>query len=401
MFTLWLLSLITAGAGGLYWLIALTRVNRAMRSAGSVRDGLGGDLATGRVTVVTPAHDEARVIDACVRTMRAQDHPDAEFIFVLDRCTDDTAAIVAKHAAEDDRIRMVELDHCPEDWAGKCHAAHRGAALATGDWLLFTDADTQFDPGLLRAATNYAAAREADLLSLLSTLTYGEGFERRLQTPAGMHLMRMYPIERVNRDHRSRPFANGQFLLFRREAYERIGGHEAVRDDLLEDLAFARRVKEQGGRVRLTMADQMLVVSMYGDVGSFRRGWKRIYTEACHRKVKRLRSNAVRTGVAGTLLPLFIVIGLAFGLASLVRGDASGVTTAQGVALTLVSAIAFGLMVGTVRWVGRRSGAPWAATLWHPWGSAVAAGLMWRAASDLQAGRPIRWGGREYVLTPR
>ena len=93
----------------------------------------------------------------------------------------------------------------------------------------------QFDSELVRCAVASAIKREASLLSILSSLTITKTFERIVQPIAGTFLVRQYPVDRINREHRSRPFANGQFLLFSREAYESIGGHDAVKDDLLED----------------------------------------------------------------------------------------------------------------------------------------------------------------------
>ena len=165
-----------------------------------------------------------------------------EVVLVLDRCTDGTLEIARRHAEADPRITIVENDSCPEGWAGKCHAAAVGARRATGAYLLFTDADTVFDPDLVRASVALAHARDLGLLSLLSTLTFTRRDEQIVQPVASMILVGLYPIDRVNRDDTPRPFANGQFMLFRRSTYDRLGGHAAVRDSVLEDLAFASAV---------------------------------------------------------------------------------------------------------------------------------------------------------------
>lgn len=394
------------------WCVVLGRVARTAARLGHVRDGTDAEPPPGGwapAFVVVPAHNEERVIDACVAAMRAQDHPRLTAIFVLDRCTDASAAIVKRHAAADRRVVVLENESCPPDWAGKCHAAARGAEFARtlpgGDdprsLLVFTDADTSFDPRLVRAAAACAEARQCGLLSLLPRLTTDHRFERLLQPVASMTLMRMYPIERVEHPRRPRAFANGQFMLFSRGAYDAVGGHAAVRDDLLEDLAFARRVVEQGGKVSVLAADDLLTVSMYDTRAAFERGWTRIFIEACHRKPARLRHNAVRTLATGVAIPLLQVALAAWCAWALVRGPASGSDLLWPLTGFAVIAAALATQAAALCWIYGMVGAPRSGIVAYPLGSIVVARCLLSGARDLVRGRPIRWGGREYVLKPR
>ena len=166
----------------------------------------------------------------------------------------------------DARCTILVLDECPPDWAGKCNAASQGArkALELGvDYLLFTDADTRFDPGLVRAAVGLASRERADLVSVLSTLTCTRWDEKVVQPVASFNLLRMHPTDLVNRPQNPRAFANGQFMLFSRAIYEGIGGHHCVHEDLLEDIALARKVRKHGGRGIIVNSDGMLRVAMY------------------------------------------------------------------------------------------------------------------------------------------
>ncbi len=324
------------------------------------------------------------------------DYDKLEIIFVLDCCTDDTAELLAVHAAADPRIVVVTNETCPDDWAGKCHAAHLGAVRASGDWMLFTDADTWFDPGLARAAVALAHARDLALLSLLSTLTFDHLFEQVAQLAAAVKLLSLYPIERVSRSRRPRPFANGQFLLFRRDWYERIGGHTALKDDLLEDIAAAKLVNGHGGHSAVALADGMLICSMYESLAEFRQGWKRIFIEACSRKPARLRKWAARTLVIDVVLPLVQLATLASAPAVAAAGEVP-------LALTMTLVVLTGwTFQGAVLWrfytMGR---APRPAILLYPLGCLIVAGIMWSGARDLQRRRPVVWGGKRYVLTPR
>jgi len=382
----------------LYWLAVLLRVRRASRSVPTVRAGLDAPLEepAPKVSVVIPAHNEAEVIDQCAAGIAAQDYPDLEFVFVLDRCTDDTRQRLARAAGGDDRFVIEENDACPPDWAGKCNAARIGADRATGDLLLFTDADTFFDPSLIRAAVGLMRKRDLDLLSLLSTLETSHWFERIVQPVASMSLVRLYPIDRVNRPGSRRAFANGQFMLFTRTMYERVGGHVAVKNDLLEDIALARHVTRHNGRTGLFLDDGMLRCAMYDSYGAFREGWKRILIEACKRRTSRLWKNGSRLFMIGVLEPLVHAgaLGVAAGLAAEERPDWAALL--GGAAL-----LAIGLKLGALAWAYRLAGSPRWGVVAHPVGAWCVARVFFEAARQLQNRTPVRWGGREYVIEPR
>ena len=307
---------------------------------------------------------------------------------MLDRCTDGTLDILLKHADEDSRIHLIENDHCPDDWAGKCNAARVGATKATGEWLLFTDADTKFDSELVRCSVASAIKRNASLLSILSSLTITKTFERIVQPIASTFLVRQYPVDRINREHRSRPFANGQFLLFSRESYESIGGHEAVKDDLLEDIAFARKIHSEGGKVQVLFADGLLRCSMYPTFEAFKTGWKRIYIEASTRNINRLRRSAVLAIVVSILLP-------GVGVAGIIVGS---LVSTPLIWLSIVSLVSCSLVIC---WLYKINNAPMMYAIFAPLGGLVVAKLFLDAASMLQHRIPIRWGGREYILEPK
>jgi len=398
-----MLALMAAAlAGALTWVMILARVARGVGRMTWVRSGLEGEPDTDRVAVIVPAHNEERVIEQCAARMREQDHPALRVCFVLDRCTDRTAALLRPHVEADPRLEMMEVGECPPEWAGKCHAAWAGARRVLDDpqggpeWLIFTDADTRFDSRLIRAAIRCAKVEESALLSLLPQLTIDHAFERLVQPVASMTLLRMYPIDRVDHEESPRPFANGQFMLFRREAYASIGGHEAVRDDLLEDLAFARRMGESGRRVSLLGAGEMLTVSMYDRFDAFLNGWRRIFIEACHRKPWRLRKNALRTLFVGVVQPVLQVTLLCWSLLSLWQGFTWWGLLA--VALVLAAWLVHGV---TLWWIYQLQGTARRWIFAYPLGCLVVAKVMLDGARDLVHRRPVRWGGRDYVLEPR
>jgi len=390
------------GVGVIYWMVALVRIVRELVQLPRVREGLSLATPDGGwplVSVIVPAHNEEDLAPRCAESLLASDYPSLEAIFVLDRCSDRTLERLRPIAERDPRLHIIENDSCPPDWAGKCNAARVGSEKASGDALLFTDADTVFDPGLVRASVALLRHRGLSLLSLLPTLTRERFFERAVQPVAMLTLLRMYPISSANRPVNPRVFANGQFMLFERSMYEKLGGHTAVKDDLLEDIAFARAVRDQGGgRCGLFVAESMLVVRMYESLGAFVEGWKRIFIEACLRQPSRLRRKAAEVLALGVGLPAvqLITVVLALVALSVDRSSSTIASIALGAAV-----VGFALQSISLFFCYRQADAPILGVIFHPFGSWMVARSLRGGAADLDRRRPVRWGGREYVLEPR
>ncbi len=389
-----------AAALTIYWAVVNVRIAIEDRQAPRIADGLNQPVPAGgwpKVSVIVPAHNEEQHGPACAASLLASDYSDFEVIFVLDRCTDRTAALLKQLAAADTRLRIIEIDSCPADWAGKCNAARVGAAAANGGMLLFTDADTQFDPRLIRAAVGESCARGLGLLSVLSTVSANRPFERRVQPVVVATMVQMYPVSKANLTDNPRAFGNGQFLLFPRSTYEQLGGHAAVKDDLLEDMAFARAVAQRLRQpVGLSISEGMLRVTMYESQAEFEVGWRRIFIELCGRSVARLRRKALEAALVGVILPAMAVLGLA---ALLQRSTPVG---ENGQLLLLWALVAWLATQSPAMWrIHRLVGAPVSSACWHSYASWVVARILWRGAGDLANRRAIRWGGREYFLEPR
>ena len=403
----WALELIgwVLGAGvvttTVIWAAVRYGVEYSLRVVPTLRHGqrLAATRApAGRLCVVIPAHNESRVITGCVQALRNETYAGMRVVLALDRCTDDTAAIARSVIAGDERFEIIEIDACPDGWAGKVHAVHTGvtrsSAARDADFLLFADADTVFEPGCIAASLALMQERNLGLLSALSTLTYDTWFERVAQMATGFELMRQYPLPRANGINGRRAFANGQYMLFTREAYEGVGGHAAVRGALLEDLALARLVARSQREVGVFLADGLLTCRMYADWPSFRRGWKRIYTEAANRKIPVLTLAAWRVRLLGTVFPLMMLACGPYAVYLLLRGIGLG----HGWVLLGFWAVGFVVWLGTVVRLAQVAHAPaWTAPL-HLIGAWQTGTLLSEAADDLRSRKLTQWGGREYDL---
>lgn len=210
------------------------------------------------VSILVPARNEERCIGECIRSLTGQDYPFFEVIVLDDQSTDNTATILrGLGVSQTGSIsRLIRGRPVPEGWTGKNWACHQLAQAARGQYLLFVDADTTHEVGMLSALIAHARNTRADLLSAwprLTTVTLGEqlvipmilllGF---IHYPHWLTVtVQKWPglVRSVPRKYlRLLGAANGQSLLFTRAAYDRIGGHEAVRNHLVEDVALGREV---------------------------------------------------------------------------------------------------------------------------------------------------------------
>jgi len=233
------------------------------------------------LSVVVPARDEQANIKTCLTSLLDQDYPDLEVIVVNDRSTDDTGQIARDIAARDSRLRVVEIDTLPDGWCGKNHAMQRGIEQAGGEWILMHDADCrQVCPGTLRLAMQYAVDTQADMVSLLPEHQYESFWERYLLPVLTGVLMVWFRPSRVSNPRKPEAFANGMFMLIRRQAYQAIGTHQAVRGSLIEDIDIARLVKGRGLNLQVAPSTGLFTVRMYTSLAQIVRGWERIFVGA-------------------------------------------------------------------------------------------------------------------------
>ncbi len=266
------------------WLVLSLIIGWRGRGSRHLRDesGVPPDPAP-LVTVVIPARDEAHNIARCLRSVLASGYPALEVIVVDDHSTDATGDIAHEAAAGDPRVKVIVPPPLPEGWFGKSWACAQGAAMSHGDLLCFIDADTTLGPDLFVRLVNARRSRDSDLISVGGRQELGSFWERVLQPQVFMMLLiRFGGTERVNRSPRaSDKIANGQCILVRRDAYESVGGHAAVRDKVAEDLMLAQTFFRAARRVDLVLGLDQLSTRMYTSLRELLRGWgKNIYAGA-------------------------------------------------------------------------------------------------------------------------
>ena len=247
---------------------AVRRLARGRRRRPPLRAAAPPPGAT--VSVVVPARDEEARLPACLEALAAA--PGAhEVVVVDDESTDATAAIAAGAGA-----RVVRGAPLPDGWAGKAWALQQGLDAATGEIVVFLDADARVRPGLLGALAA-RLAEDADLLSAGPRFTCDGGLERALHASMLATLvLRFGPLDVEGwQPPESRAVANGQCIACRTRALRDAGGWARVQGSLVEDLALARTLRADGWRVAFADAADLLDVRMYESAGETWRGWGR------------------------------------------------------------------------------------------------------------------------------
>jgi cellulose synthase/poly-beta-1,6-N-acetylglucosamine synthase-like glycosyltransferase len=342
------------------------------------------------VSVLVAAKDEEACIETCVRTMLRQDHPNFEFIVCNDRSTDRTAEIVQRLADGDPRARLVNIERLPDGWCGKNNAMRTGISSARGEWLCMIDADCrQTSPRTLSVALRHAMDHDADLLSVLPRLEMRGFWENVVQPVCGGVMMIWFSPDKANDPAKPNAYANGAFILVRREAYDAIGGHDAVRDKLNEDMHLARLIKARGLKLRVVRSEGLYGVRMYTSLKQIIGGWSRIFY-GTFGTLKRLTASFVLL----LLMSLLPHVSAAAGLIGLI---AHAEPAWPWLALALSGAAACAMQLSVIRrfypMIGARAELFWT----YPIGSAVAAWTVALALTKLRKGARVVWKSTGYA----
>ena len=371
-------SLAIAAAILLAWLLIgqeVFRGNRRLRWLAQLP--LPATGAWPRVSVVFAARNEAATVGAAVPTMLALDYPDWELIAVNDRSEDDTGAILDRLAQTDPRLKVVHVTELPGGWLGKNHALADGAEAATGEWILFTDADIHFRPDVLRRAIAYARAQTLDHLAAVPSMGaqgHWLGICVNAFSFAFTAGLRPWKIP----DPRSRAHGGvGAFNLVRTSTYRKLGGHVPIHLRPDDDIKLGKLMKS-GGFSDFVLGVGAISVEWYASVGEMIRG---------------LEKNAYpATDYRVWVPPLGASLVLAFYIWPL-----AGVMLADGPARWCYAG-AVALMLGLGCDQTRFTGGRWWHGLFLPVGMAVFSYMLLRSMAVTLWTGGIRWRGTFYPL---
>jgi GT2 family glycosyltransferase len=333
------------------------------------------------VSVLIPARNEARAIRAAVRSALASEHVAVEVLVLDDHSEDETAIIVDEEARQDSRVRLIAGPPLPPGWCGKQHACAVLAQHAKHRWFCFMDADVRLDPEALARLVASLANKEAALMSGFPRQQM-ETFLERLLLPFMHFLLLGYlPIARMRRDRRPAFGAGcGQLMLTRRDAYERSGGHAAIRASLHDGLTLPRAFRRAGLPTDLCDLTHVAHCRMYRSNSEVWRGLSKNATEGMAAPGRLVPFTILLLG--GQVLPsVLLIVGL-FGAVSWPAVSLAAVATALSYGPRLAAC--------------RRFHHPWTSAVLHAPGVLVLLALQWIAFIRRAVGLPQHWKGRAY-----
>jgi chlorobactene glucosyltransferase len=362
------------------------------------------------ISVCVPARNEERNIRQCVESLLAQDYPSFEVIVLDDRSTDATPEILHNLVMESGSVAVAPWRHLlsqrkgrapklqiihgadlVKGWAGKPHALFQASVAARGEWLCFVDADTFLSPNTLSACYAKATETNADMFTIMTLQILGSFWEKVVMPIVMTALSVGFSPRKVNDPKTRDAIANGQFILIRRSVYDAIGGHERIKDQIVEDKAIAEQVKWNGYRLVVANGYPVARTRMYTSLPEMWEGWtKNIYLGLSDRPSLAILGvfGAFIALVAALFLPIWPLLGLFWYL--------------QGggwLALTVIakSLILWAIVIYARARVSVGMGiSPWYA-LTLPLGAAVFAAMMFASTWRVLSGKGVRWKGRIYT----
>ncbi len=338
------------------------------------------------VSVLVPARNEQhRVLADCIRSILAQDYGRFEVIAVNDRSTDATGAILETLAKSDDRLRAIEGEEPPAGWLGKPYAMQQAFNHARGEWILATDADMIFDRAALRTAMDRTLAGKGDAMTLIPHFEAGSFWER-VMIPTWAWVLLMFTLfYRISNPRTHGAVGIGGFFLMRRGVLERVGGYEALQDEVLEDVRLAEMIKRSGARLLTEHAPNLLSTRMYRNFGEMWECSTKNWFSGMKFSLPFALSGVVSMYLMSVLPPLIAL--------------ASAIAIAAGVSadlwlLLIPAALSWLLQVLVLAIVSQRSEVSPAYALTAPLGLGLLYAMLFDSSIRITTGKGVTWKGR-------
>jgi chlorobactene glucosyltransferase len=336
------------------------------------------------ISVLVPARNEEVTIRTCLDSLLRQDYPNFEVLVLDDASTDGTAEIVREIAARDSRVRLIEGEPLRLGWAGKPFACHQLAGEAKGSWLLFTDADTVHSPFGLRIVLNTAVRSRAALVSgFPHQRTLSVWHKMAMPLMCYFFLLCSIPFWWPQRFRRNLASVTiGQFLFFSAEEYRSIGGHEAVKSRLLEDIWLGRVMARHGYRQLTLDLSPVVSCEMYRGLGTMWQGITRwLYSVA---------------SVSALVLPVLMVVVVLLFLAPFLWLAHGLLLSEPPFGWQALVALQVGVLLLARYLAGRRFSQPTSSTIMHPIGVGfLVIAALYTSYHRLRGGG-VRWKERLY-----
>jgi chlorobactene glucosyltransferase len=333
------------------------------------------------ISVCVPARNEARDIKACLTSLLHQDYPNFEVIAVDDHSTDATGEIIQSLAAEFPNLLHLKGQVLPSGWLGKPFALHQAVQKARGEYLIFTDADPVFQPWVLTSAVYHMTTNDLDMMTLMPGTEFVSFWERAVQPVVFGFIAALSRFKKINSPDSTSAMGFGAFIMVKKEVYESLGGHESIKDEVLEDVMLAKRAKRAGFKLLAADAKSIFSIRMYHSLKEIWTGWRKNIFIAMKKSV--LRTLYYICVIFGFLVTPYLVL-----LGNILSGTGILLTGVALVALLLTLSASIHLC-DEIR-LNRRN------AFLFPIGAFIMAAIMLNSMFQTLIKRQTEWRGRKY-----
>lgn len=229
------------------------------------------------ISILIPARNEEKNIKRCLRSLIRQDYPNIEIIVLDDNSADKTASVVSDYAKKNKKIKLISGKPLPFGWLGKSFACQQLADASNGRYILFTDADTLHFKNSVSSAFAAMLANNLDAVSIFARQITVTIHERMMVPFANYFLLSFLPLLLVLRSKKQLfCTAIGQFMLFKKSIYQKIGGHRSVKKEILEDIHISKQVKKHGFKFMIFDGKNNFYCRMYRSLGGVIKGYSKV-----------------------------------------------------------------------------------------------------------------------------
>ncbi len=357
------------------------------------------------ISVCVPARNEERNIRACVGAILNQDYPNFEVIVLDDRSTDSTPEILRDLLMDSDSLlsnqgrkrasafQVLSGSDLPAGWAGKPHALYQASASAQAAedaWLCFIDADTFLAPETLSSCYVKALETNADMFTIMTFQILGSFWEKTVMPLVMTALSAGFSPRKVNDPKRKDAIANGQFIMIKRSVYDAIGGHESVKNSIVEDKAISEQVKWKGYRLVVADGRKVAKTRMYTSLPEMWEGWtKNIYLGLSDQPALMALGvfGAFLAVTASLFLPIWPLLGLVW------YGNGGGW---MALAVVIEALFLWAILIYMRARVAQNMNISRWYALTLPLGAGVFGAMMFTSAWRVVSRKGVTWKGRTY-----
>jgi len=340
-----------------------------------------------KISIIVPARNEEHNIHRCLESLQRIEYPNIEIIVINDRSTDRTGKIIAEIAQVDGRVKLIQGSDLPDGWVGKTHAIHQAVSHATGDWFLFIDADVAIHEKAPLIALSYCLSNDLKMLSIFLKSSFKTFWENIIMPVVFGAIFFSNPLEKVNDPDDEAAMASGGFILVNAESYQAIGGHEANKNSVTEDLDLARLAKVNDVPYQFVLGQEIGTTRWYASFREIWEGWsKNIFAGMNYQLSVAVKS--ILLVFILNILPFIVLLDQSATLVS--KGSYNSPIFWLALAQTLIilgyrfyHAVSQGLAKGYF--------------FTHPLGSAIFIGIIINSAFRSLTGRGVTWKGRIYT----